>query len=45
MQLGLDLRGGMRVLLRAKTEELEQTAGKPLTAAERTTRSRGPWRS
>jgi len=34
MQLGLDLRGGMRVLLRAKTEELEQTAGKPLTAAE-----------
>jgi len=35
MQLGLDLRGGMRVLLRAKTEELEATAGKPLTAAER----------
>jgi preprotein translocase subunit SecD len=35
MQLGLDLRGGMRVLLRAKTEELEQAAGKPLTAAER----------
>ena len=34
MQLGLDLRGGMRVLLRAKTEELEQTAGKALTAAE-----------
>jgi len=34
MQLGLDLRGGMRVLLRAKTEELEQLAGKPLTAAE-----------
>jgi preprotein translocase subunit SecD len=35
MQLGLDLRGGMRVLLRAKTEELEAAAGKPLTAAER----------
>ena len=35
MQLGLDLRGGMRVLLRAKTEELEQTAGKSLSAAER----------
>ncbi len=34
MQLGLDLRGGMRVLLRAKTEELERAAGKPLTAAE-----------
>jgi preprotein translocase subunit SecD len=35
MQLGLDLRGGMRVLLRARTEELEQAAGKPLTAAEK----------
>jgi preprotein translocase subunit SecD len=35
MQLGLDLRGGMRVLLRAKTEDLEQASGKPLTAAER----------
>ncbi len=35
MQLGLDLRGGMRVLLRAKTEDLEQTSGKALTAAER----------
>jgi preprotein translocase subunit SecD len=35
MQLGLDLRGGMRVLLRARTEELQQATGKPLTAAEK----------
>jgi preprotein translocase subunit SecD len=35
MQLGLDLRGGMRVLLRAKTEELGEAAGQPLTAGER----------
>jgi preprotein translocase subunit SecD len=35
MQLGLDLRGGMRVLIRAKTEELEQSSGKALTAAEK----------
>ena len=35
MQLGLDLRGGMRVLLRAKIEDLEQASGKALTAAER----------
>ena len=35
LQLGLDLRGGMRVLIRAKTEELEQTSGKALTAAEK----------
>jgi preprotein translocase subunit SecD len=35
MQLGLDLRGGMRVLLRARTEELQQATGKALTAAEK----------
>jgi len=35
MQLGLDLRGGMRVLIRAKTEELQQSSGKALTAAEK----------
>jgi len=35
LQLGLDLRGGMRVLIRAKTEELEQTSGKALSAAEK----------
>jgi preprotein translocase subunit SecD len=35
MQLGLDLRGGMRVLLRAQTEELEKTLGRPLSAAEK----------
>lgn len=35
MQLGLDLRGGMRVLIRAKTEELEQASGRALSAAEK----------
>ncbi len=35
IQLGLDLRGGMRVLIRADLEELQKQAGKPLTAAER----------
>ncbi len=35
IQLGLDLRGGMRVLIRANMEELEQTSGQSLSAAER----------
>jgi preprotein translocase subunit SecD len=35
IQLGLDLRGGMRVLIRANMEELEQTSGQALSAAER----------
>jgi preprotein translocase subunit SecD len=35
IQLGLDLRGGMRVLIRADLEKLEADEGKPLTAAER----------
>jgi len=35
IQLGLDLRGGMRVLIRADLEQLEQTGGQALTAAER----------
>jgi preprotein translocase subunit SecD len=35
IQLGLDLRGGMRVLIRADLEELERTSGQSLTAAEK----------
>jgi preprotein translocase subunit SecD len=35
IQLGLDLRGGMRVLIRANMEELERTSGETLNAAER----------
>jgi preprotein translocase subunit SecD len=35
IQLGLDLRGGMRVLIRADLEQLEQAGGQALTAAER----------
>jgi preprotein translocase subunit SecD len=35
IQLGLDLRGGMRVLIRADLEKLEADEGQPLTAAER----------
>jgi preprotein translocase subunit SecD len=35
IQLGLDLRGGIRVLIRADIETLEETQGKALTAAER----------
>ncbi len=35
IQLGLDLRGGMRVLIRANMEELEKTSGQALSAAER----------
>jgi preprotein translocase subunit SecD len=35
IQLGLDLRGGMRVLIRADLEELEQVGGQSLSAAER----------
>ena len=35
MQLGLDLRGGIRVLIRSDIAALEQTQGKPLSAEER----------
>jgi preprotein translocase subunit SecD len=35
IQLGLDLRGGMRVLIRANLEALAKAGGKPLSAAER----------
>jgi preprotein translocase subunit SecD len=35
VQLGLDLRGGMRVLVRADLEQLEEAGGQALTAAER----------
>jgi len=35
IQLGLDLRGGMRVLIRADLEQLEEAGGQALTAAER----------
>jgi preprotein translocase subunit SecD len=35
VQLGLDLRGGMRVLVRADLEQLEESGGQSLTAAER----------
>jgi len=35
IQLGLDLRGGMRVLIRANLEELERSSGQTLSAAER----------
>jgi preprotein translocase subunit SecD len=35
IQLGLDLRGGMRVLIRADLEQLQSTSGQSLTAAER----------
>ncbi|MBN1834860.1 MAG: protein translocase subunit SecD [Spirochaetales bacterium] len=35
IQLGLDLRGGMRVLIRADLEELERTSGQSLSAAEK----------
>jgi preprotein translocase subunit SecD len=35
VQLGLDLRGGMRVLIQADLEQLEEASGQPLTAAER----------
>jgi preprotein translocase subunit SecD len=35
IQLGLDLRGGMRVLIRADLEQLEEQGGQALTAAER----------
>jgi preprotein translocase subunit SecD len=35
VQLGLDLRGGMRVLIRADLEQLEEAGGQSLTAAER----------
>jgi len=35
VQLGLDLRGGMRVLIQANLEELEKEGGESLSAAER----------
>lgn len=35
IQLGLDLRGGMRVLIQADLRELERTTGQALSAAER----------
>jgi preprotein translocase subunit SecD len=35
IQPGLDLSGGMRVLVRANLDELQAATGKPLTAAER----------
>ncbi|GAH39873.1 unnamed protein product, partial [marine sediment metagenome] len=35
IQLGLDLRGGMRVLIRADVEDLEQSSGKALTSGEK----------
>jgi preprotein translocase subunit SecD len=35
INLGLDLRGGMRVLIRADLEQLEEAGGQALTAAER----------